>query len=330
MSLNLQQKIATIQEAKDDIKTAIINKGVVPSGNITTYANAINQIDTVNNQSKTATQNGTVYFDEGYTGLSQVTVSVNQSVENKNITENGTYTADTGYIGLGTVAVNVNPIRISKTITDNGVYLADDEDAYGYRQVTVNVPKGLPREIKNGVFQTPSEPYTFSLPSNATDLGDYALSSAFIQDNKITILDLSSLTTISGQRALDSVCYNNTTLTSVNFSNLVTISGNSVFYNAFAYCSFSPISFPSLTTISGTTPFLRAFALNSDTEVYFPALTSAGLGNDKIFKDMFFSSAYCIVHFPSNLQSIISNWSDARIGFNGGHTMIFFDLEATE
>ena len=105
--MNLQGKINLIKEAKDDIKSAIIAKGVTPSGNISTYANAISQIDTTNNQSKTVTENGVVRYDSGYTGLESVTVNVNQAVQDKNITENGVYTADSGYIGLGEVTVDV-------------------------------------------------------------------------------------------------------------------------------------------------------------------------------------------------------------------------------
>ena len=115
--MNLQGKINTIKDAKDRIKAAIIAKGVTPSGNISTYANAISEIDTTNNQNKIATENGVVTPDSGYTGLGQVTVNVNQSVQNKTITANGSYHADSGYVGLGEVEVAV-PFE-TETITVN-------------------------------------------------------------------------------------------------------------------------------------------------------------------------------------------------------------------
>lgn len=122
--MNLQGKINLIKESKDNIKSAIIAKGVTPSGNISTYASAISQIDTTNNQSKTVTQNGVVRYDTGYTGLESVTVNVNQSVEDKVITENGTYNAGEGYIGLGEVTVQV-PF-ITEEITVNPSTEAQD------------------------------------------------------------------------------------------------------------------------------------------------------------------------------------------------------------
>ena len=124
--MNLEGKIDLIKSSVADIKQAILDKDVTPSGNLSTYADAIDNIVTPNNQSKTVTSNGVVRYDEGYTGLEQVTVNVNQSVQDKTITNNGTYTADNGYVGLGTVTVNVSSasqdlIDGSATIIDTNV-----------------------------------------------------------------------------------------------------------------------------------------------------------------------------------------------------------------
>lgn len=109
--MNLEGKINLIKDSVTDIKQAIVDKGQTITGNLSTYADSISAIVTPNNQTKSITSNGTVRYDEGYTGLESVTVNVNQSVQDKTITENGTYMADSGYIGLGTVEVNVDNVN---------------------------------------------------------------------------------------------------------------------------------------------------------------------------------------------------------------------------
>lgn len=113
--MNLEGKIDLIKQAVQAIKTAIIGKGQTPSGNLSTYAEAINNIPTPNNQSKTVTTNGTVRYDDGYTGLEQVTVNVQPTLQSKSVVANGTVTADSGYDGLLSVTVNV-PIALDDLI----------------------------------------------------------------------------------------------------------------------------------------------------------------------------------------------------------------------
>lgn len=69
-------ELSKVIESRDDIKSAIENKGQNVNTDIRTYANAIENISTINNQNKTVTQNGTYTADQGYTGLGTVDVNV--------------------------------------------------------------------------------------------------------------------------------------------------------------------------------------------------------------------------------------------------------------
>lgn len=56
--MSVQEKLNTVKTSLSDIKTAIIGKGVTPKGNITTYADAINNIQTGSGGSSSGSSNG--------------------------------------------------------------------------------------------------------------------------------------------------------------------------------------------------------------------------------------------------------------------------------
>lgn len=117
---------------------------------------------------------------------------------------------------------------------------------------------GITREVSSqGVYQMPSTNFSFSLPSNATDIGAYAMYNAFYGCTGITSVDLSNLTTISGGAALYNAFHGCTGITSLNLSSLTTISGSQAMYSTFYGCtSITSVNLSSLTTIEGY------FALN--------------------------------------------------------------------
>ena len=121
---------------------------------------------------------------------------------------------------------------------------------------------GIPREVDaNGVFGYPAQNFSFSLPSEATDLGNYALRYAFSQSDSLTAVDLSSLTTVSKSNSLYFAFQSCRNLASVDLSSLVTISGYSPFNTAFSNCtSLTSVNLTSLTTISGSLALASAFS----------------------------------------------------------------------
>lgn len=98
-------------------------------------------------QEKTTISNGDITPDEGYYGLSKVTVNVETelNLQEKTATVNGEIVPDEGYNGLSKVIVDVDaevieiePTLQEKSITENGEIFPDD--GYdGFSKVTVDV-----------------------------------------------------------------------------------------------------------------------------------------------------------------------------------------------
>lgn len=176
---------------------------------------------------------------------------------------------------------------------------------------------GITREVVNGVYQIPTSSFTFSLPSNATDLGDYALYYAFYNSTGLTSVDLSSLTTISGSNSMYFAFSDCTNLTSVDLSSLTTINGSRALYRTFQNCTnLTSVNLSSLTAISGEYGMQNAF--------YRTGLTNVDLSSLTIISGMFSMqnafaecSSLTNVNF-SNLQTIGTNTSAINYGHLSG------------
>lgn len=156
----------------------------------------------------------------------------------------------------------------------------------------------LPREVSAaGVYQFPSEPFTFSLPSDATDIGPYALQSAFEYCTTITSADLSSLTTACGQYGLSHTFDNCYSLTSVDLSSLITTVGTDtgeysmqyIFYNCWDLTS---VNLGSLTTVGPHSLSNAFYGCRSLTTVGSSPTDSVNLGSLTTVRANGFSVAF--------------------------------------
>lgn len=123
--MSVADKLQTIQTIKSEIKTSIINKGVEVGDDFTTYASAIETIEsngpTINLKDITITQNGIYTADEGE-GYDRIEVNVPDT--------NGDYNE-----GYNAGKQNQKELLESITITDNGTYIRED----GYNEIVVEV-----------------------------------------------------------------------------------------------------------------------------------------------------------------------------------------------
>ena len=222
---------------------------------------------------------------------------------------------------------------------------------------------GIPREVKNGVYQMPTENFTFSLPNNVTTVGNSGLSYAFYGCTSLTSVDLSSLTTMSGSYSIGYAFYNCTGLTSVDLSSLTTVSGSYSLNYAFRGCTslksidlsslttvgnsslsyafygctgLTSVDLSSLTTVSGSNGLSYAFyGCTGLTDIYFRALTTASFGSS--YKNQFNrmmsstgSTKTHTIHFPSNMESTISMLTSYPLfGGTSGYVVLSYDLPET-
>lgn len=192
--------------------------------------------------------------------------------------------------------------------------------------------------------------------SSLETVGSYGLNRAFYNDTSLSSTDLSSLRTVGSSGLRDSFVLtglssflsleslvsvgsnglNNafpyTKITGVNLSSLTTV-GSSGLYSAFHDCEelsgvirFSSLNVLGRSGLSGT--FENCPKL---TDLYFNSLRSTSFGSyDNQFFGMLFDVEDCVVHFPSNLESVIGDWDDVLAGFDGINTTVLFDLPETE
>lgn len=175
---------------------------------------------------------------------------------------------------------------------------------------------------------------SISFPS-LTRVKNNGLSQTFYYNN-IATLDLSSLSVVESYGMMTT--FANNQITTLDLSSLTTV-GDGGLNGTFQSNQLVNVTFPSLTHIGlNGLSFTLSNQLNPNDysttlqSVSFPALTSSSFdsGDETAFDYMLSSDDGVVVHFPSNLQSVIGNWQSVIDGFGGTNTTVLFDLSATE
>lgn len=159
---------------------------------------------------------------------------------------------------------------------------------------------GIPREVSSqGVFQKPTESFTYALPNNATDIGVATLYYSFSSCSGITSFSAPNLTSITnGAQCFSNMCTGCQNLSSISFPMLASLgvstnrnNSSNAFASAFNGCtSLTSVSFPELSIIYATNGFANAFqSCTSLTSVSFAKLTQVGNHNSSqsIFRQAF-------------------------------------------
>jgi len=161
---------------------------------------------------------------------------------------------------------------------------------------------------------------------------DYGLYAAYNNvSNLIRDIDLSNITSLGINSLYKAFCGSG--ITSIDLSSITNIDKEGVLCQAFKDCTnLINARFDSLEFLSGSFAMKQAFenCINL-TKLIFPSLQLSAFGiNTNQFDDMLKGVTGCIVHFPSELESIIGNWESVLNGFGGTNTIILFDLPAYE
>lgn len=168
--------------------------------------------------------------------------------------------------------------------------------------------------------------------SSLTTLGNYGLRDAF-SSNPITSVDLSSLTAIP-EGGLQGAFSNCTNLNSIDLSSATSIGYLGMQYTFYGCSSLTSITL-NISNCAASSCFQNAFEnCTSLASVSFPALTTSSFGtNNDQFVYMMRGTGSDVthtIHFPSNLQSTISDLSGyPTFSGSSGYVTLAFDLPAT-
>lgn len=112
---------------------------------------------------------------------------------------------------------------------------------------------------------------------------------------------------------------------------LETITGTQACKGWFQDCTIlQEIEFPKLSKIAASAVFDSAFRNSGIQEIKFPELNSTSFGTyTDQFHDMLSGTNNCVVHFPSNLQTTLSTWTDVQNKFGSATATVLFNLPAT-
>ena len=180
--------------------------------------------------------------------------------------------------------------------------------------------------VCQGLCKDCSSLTSFIAPKLKT-VGGYGLSGGCKNCNLSTI-DLPSLEVVHDY-GMQSFASNNTNLSSFNLDKLTTngTGGIGGFFASTALTTASLKSLKQLGYIGLNGTFNKCLSLR---HLYLPALSTTVTTYTNGLRGVFSSDMNGVtVHFPSNLQSLIGDWSDIINGMGGTNTVILWDLPAT-
>ena len=259
--MSLFENLNSIYSIKNDIKSALENKGVdMTNYSFPDYPSVINDLSTGGN-------------------MSTLSVSVN-----------GTYYPEAGYDGFSEVSVNVFPnLGYDYVFSSNGFYNPEDYGYDGFAKIGVSVPQSVTgfteKEVTEGVqivnlsnsasyvhpyvFEKDTYLQTVYLP-NCTSVGEQAFalctnltsvympncvnlgSAAFSGCTKLENINIENIKELKGS------VLTSTKISSISLPNCILLSGN-----VFELCmQLSDIYLPNCVTIQGST-FSRCMQLSS-------------------------------------------------------------------
>nr|WP_316621071.1 leucine-rich repeat domain-containing protein [uncultured Ruminococcus sp.] len=189
-----------------------------------------------------------------------------------------TITPEAPAIGLSKVTVGAAlppPILVSKQITENGTYTAADDNADGYSEVTVAVPREITKLVDGTITEYVDDEVTAiaqntfykktalttCIVPNVRTIGDAAFDGCVSLSN----VDFSSV------RSIDQYAFRSANILAVNFPNLIEV-GTRGFMNSTGLSSWN---LPLLETIGS---YAFAFINPANKVIDLPNCTSIGEG----------------------------------------------------
>ena len=248
----IAEKLTTIKNALTAIKNSIIAKGQTPTGDITTYATAIDNI-------------------ESGGGSSSDFVGIPREITSDGVfdfpIENFIFTLPSNVKDISTYALHSAFYECAGLMS---VDLSNLSTISGFGAL-------------HSAFEYCANLTSVDLSNLSTISGTDALYKTFYECTKLTSVNLSNLSTISGKGALQNAFYECASLTSVDLSNLSTISGSIALQQAFYNCtSLKELSFPALTSNSfglNTNQFNYMLMGVTGCTVHFPSNLESVIGS---------------------------------------------------
>lgn len=288
-------------------------------------------------------------------GTAKIACLSNQTLNDMPIMANGS-NYDSVAISDGTpINENIEVFKSLQEINPNWIFFVNDVGVSKGEELLCPISGlGITREISStGVYQMPVNTFTFKLPSNAINIGAYAmyysfydcasltsvdlssiieisgrnaLGYAFYNCESLTFVNLSNLTSVSSQSALERTFYNCTSLTSVDLSSLEAVSGFNAMYDSFDNCtSLTSVDLSSLTTVSGSYSMRATFYGTSILSINLPSLTTVS-GSYTLYQA--FSSCTSLTSADLSALSTVSGEDAMGSTFNNCTSLTSVDLSA--